>query len=129
MGLFELATFRLEYEDDYEHEISVLNTHFRFEGRKCSKCACSELKTSLYSNLKVAIDCVTDTHSDKTTTYALLVDETFARKNSAPLYVIDSILFKLENDKIYCKTSKCLVNRDASTQALRLWSLLGRKIT
>ena len=40
-----LGTFRLQYEDDYEYEFSVLSTRFRFGGRKFSKCACSELKT------------------------------------------------------------------------------------
>ena len=39
-----LAIFRLECEDDYEYEISVLSMRFRFGGRKFSKCACSELK-------------------------------------------------------------------------------------
>ena len=39
-----VATFRLEYEDDYEYEFSVLSTRFRFEGQKFSKCACSEHK-------------------------------------------------------------------------------------
>ena len=36
---------RLQYEDDYEYEyeFSVLSTRFRFDGRKFSKCACSEL--------------------------------------------------------------------------------------
>ena len=27
-----IATFRLENEDDYEYEFSVLSTRFRFEG-------------------------------------------------------------------------------------------------
>ena len=36
-------TFRLQYEDDYEYEFAVLSTRFRFDGRKFSKCACSEL--------------------------------------------------------------------------------------
>ena len=40
-----IAAFRLQYEDDYEYEFSVLSTRFRFGGRKFSKCACSELKT------------------------------------------------------------------------------------
>ena len=40
-----LATFRLEYEDDYEYKFSVLSTRFRFGGRKFSKCECSEFKT------------------------------------------------------------------------------------
>ena len=40
-----LATFRLQCEDDYEYEFSLLNTRFRFGGRKFSKCASSELKT------------------------------------------------------------------------------------
>ena len=40
-----IASFRLQYEDDYEYEFSVLSTRFRFGGRKFSKCACSELKT------------------------------------------------------------------------------------
>ena len=38
-----LATFRLQYEDDYEYEYSVLSTRFRFDGRNFSNCACSEL--------------------------------------------------------------------------------------
>ena len=37
--------FRLQYEDDYEYEFSVLSTRSRFKGRTFSKCACSELKT------------------------------------------------------------------------------------
>ena len=40
-----LATFRLQYQDDYRYEFSVLSTRFKFEGRKFSKWACSELKT------------------------------------------------------------------------------------
>ena len=40
-----LATFRLQYEDDYQYEFSVLSTRFRFGGRRLLKCACSELKT------------------------------------------------------------------------------------
>ena len=42
-----LATFRLQYEDEYEYEFSVLSTRFRFGGRKFSKCACSEFKIVL----------------------------------------------------------------------------------
>ena len=39
-----IATFRLEYEEDYEYEFTVLNTRsYRLPGRKCSNCACSEL--------------------------------------------------------------------------------------
>ena len=38
-----IATFRLEYEDDYEYEVTVLSMRFRLEGRKFSKCACSVL--------------------------------------------------------------------------------------
>ena len=45
-----LATFRLQYEDDYQYEFSVLSTGFRLGGRKFSKCACSELKTSTRSH-------------------------------------------------------------------------------
>ena len=41
------ATFRLQYENDYEYEFSVLSTHFKFERRKLSKCACSELETRI----------------------------------------------------------------------------------
>ena len=41
-----LATFRLQYEDDYDYEFSVLSTRFRFGWRKFSKCACSELKVA-----------------------------------------------------------------------------------
>jgi len=40
-----IATFRLQDEDHYEYEFSVLSTRCRFGGRKLSKCACSELKT------------------------------------------------------------------------------------
>ena len=39
----KIATFRLQYEDDYEYEFSVLSMRFRFDGRKFSKCACAEL--------------------------------------------------------------------------------------
>ena len=39
------GTFRLQYEDGYEYELSVLSMRFRFGGREFSKCACSELKT------------------------------------------------------------------------------------
>ena len=28
-----IATFRLEYEDDYEYEVTVLSMHFRLAGR------------------------------------------------------------------------------------------------
>ena len=38
-----IATFRLEYEDDYEYEFTVLNTRFRLPSRIFSNCACSEL--------------------------------------------------------------------------------------
>ena len=50
-----LATFRLQYEDDYEYEFSVLSTRFRFGGRKFSKCACSELKTRTRSRPRTPI--------------------------------------------------------------------------
>ena len=50
-----LATFGLEYEDDYEYEFSVLSTRFRFEGRKFSKCACSEHKTRTRSRPRTPI--------------------------------------------------------------------------
>ena len=50
-----LATFRLQYEDDYEYEFSVLSTRFRFGGRKFSKCACSELKTRSHSRPRTPI--------------------------------------------------------------------------
>mgnify|MGYP007058634834 CR=1 FL=1 len=50
-----LATFRLQYEDDYEYEFSVLSTRFRFGGRKFSKCACSEIKTRARSRPRTAI--------------------------------------------------------------------------
>ena len=65
-----LATFRLQSEDDFENEFSVLSTRLKFEGRKFSKCACSELKTHTrsrpqsYSNLKVANDCFNSTRLD-----------------------------------------------------------------
>ena len=45
VDILTLATFRLQCEDDYEYEFSVLSTRYRFGGRKFSKCACSELKT------------------------------------------------------------------------------------
>ena len=48
-----LATFRLQYEDEYE--FSVLHTRFRFGGRKFSKYACSELKTRTRSRPRTAI--------------------------------------------------------------------------
>ena len=38
-----IATFRLEYEGDYEYEVTVLSVRFRLAGRKFSKCACSVL--------------------------------------------------------------------------------------
>ena len=41
----KIATFRLQYEDDYEYKFSVLSTRSKFERRKFSKCACSELET------------------------------------------------------------------------------------
>ena len=50
-----LATFRLQYEEDYEYEFSVLSTRFRFEGQKCSKCACWELKTRTSSRPRTPI--------------------------------------------------------------------------
>ena len=40
-----VATFKLEYEDDYEHEFTVLSKRLRFGGRQFLKCACSDLKT------------------------------------------------------------------------------------
>ena len=50
-----IATFRLQYEDDYEYEFSVLSTRFRFGGPKLSKCACSELKTRTRSRPRTPI--------------------------------------------------------------------------
>ena len=50
-----IATFRLQYEDDYEYEFSVLSTRFWFGGRKFSKCACSELKTRARSRPRTPI--------------------------------------------------------------------------
>ena len=50
-----LATFRLEYEDDHEHEFSIPSTRFRFGGPKFSKCACSELETRTRSRLRTPI--------------------------------------------------------------------------
>ena len=41
-ALKTIATFRLEYEDDYEYEFTVLRMHFRLAGQKFSTCACSE---------------------------------------------------------------------------------------
>ena len=47
-GLIQMpATFRLQYENDYEYDFSVLSTRCRFGGRKMSKCACSNLKLLL----------------------------------------------------------------------------------
>ena len=50
-----IATFRLQYEDDYEYEFSVLSTRCRFKGRNFSKCACSELKTRTRSRPRTPI--------------------------------------------------------------------------
>ena len=50
-----IAIFRLEYEDDYEYEFSVLSTCFRFGGRTFSKCACSELKIRTRSRPRTPI--------------------------------------------------------------------------
>ena len=50
-----VATFRLEYEDDYKYEFSVLSMRFRFGGRKFSKCACSELETRTRSRPRTPI--------------------------------------------------------------------------
>ena len=50
-----LATFRLQNEDDYEYEFSVLSTRFRFGGRKFSKCACSELEIVLVLQSEVVV--------------------------------------------------------------------------
>ena len=38
-----IATFRLEYEDDYEYEVTILSMRFRLAGPKFSKCPCSVL--------------------------------------------------------------------------------------
>ena len=51
----QIVTFRLQYEDDYEYEFSVLSTRFRFGGRKFSKCVCSELKTLTHSHPRTPI--------------------------------------------------------------------------
>ena len=50
-----IGTFRLQYEDDYEYEFSVLRMRFRFGGRKFSKYACSELKTRTRSRPRTPI--------------------------------------------------------------------------
>lgn len=50
-----LATFRLQYEDDYEYNFSVLSTRCRFGGQKILKCACSELKTWTRSRSRTPI--------------------------------------------------------------------------
>ena len=50
-----IATFRLQYENDYEYEFSVLSTRFRFGGRKFSKGACSEFKTRTHSRPRTPI--------------------------------------------------------------------------
>ena len=50
-----IATFRLQYEDDYEYEFSVLSTCFRFGGRNFLNCACSELKTCTRSRPRTPI--------------------------------------------------------------------------
>ena len=49
------VTFRLQYEDDYEYNFSVLSTRCRFGGQKISKCACSELKTQTRSHSRTPI--------------------------------------------------------------------------
>ena len=35
-----LATFRLEYEDDYEYEFTVPSMRFRLAEGRFAKCAC-----------------------------------------------------------------------------------------
>ena len=47
-----MATFRLEYEDDYEYELTILSMRFRLEGRVLRTL---NSFSSSYSNLKVAI--------------------------------------------------------------------------
>ena len=49
------ATFRLQYEDDYEYNFSVLSMRCRFGGQKILKCACSELKTRTRSRSRTPI--------------------------------------------------------------------------
>ena len=45
LGLLDLsiATFRLEYEDVYEYEVTVLSMRLRLAGREFSRCARSVL--------------------------------------------------------------------------------------
>ena len=50
-----IATFRLQYEHDYEYEFSVLSTRFSFGGRKFLRCASSELKTRSRSRPRTPI--------------------------------------------------------------------------
>ena len=38
-----IASFRLQYEDDYEYEVTALSMRFRLAGPKFLKCACSTL--------------------------------------------------------------------------------------
>ena len=51
----KIATLRLQYEDDYKYQFSILSTCFRFGGQKFSKCACSELKTRTRSRPRITI--------------------------------------------------------------------------
>ena len=41
-----VATFALDYKDDYDYEFSILSMRFMFVGRKCF-CACSKQSTYL----------------------------------------------------------------------------------
>ena len=43
----KIATFRLEYEDDYEYEFSVLSTRFRFGGENFRIARAQNLKIVL----------------------------------------------------------------------------------
>ena len=53
--LFIQATFRLQYEDDYEYEFSVLSTRFKFGRQIISKRACSKLETRTRSRPRTPI--------------------------------------------------------------------------
>ena len=47
LGILSLATFRLQYEDDYEFEFSILSTRFRLEGENFRSARAQNLKLVL----------------------------------------------------------------------------------
>ena len=47
-----IATFRLGYEDECEHEFTVLTTRFRFGGPQFLKCACWRSLVTIYRVFK-----------------------------------------------------------------------------